>query len=134
MLADLRAAVFEAYGPRCEWPGCSEAGVELAHLTSRGMGGSKTRNVVSNVMVACWLHARITDGLGAGSLPALRRRIDPKTETLEMMDLIGYEGRLLYRRALREGDYAGLAHHRAEALRGHLAQTRPFMIGEEIRP
>lgn len=127
-MKDLRNAVFEAYGPECEWPGCHEAGKELAHLTSRGMGGSKTRDTVSNVMVACWLHARITDGEGAGNHALFSRRIDPGLETLEMMVLVGYPGRLVYAGHRREKDLAGMAWHRAEALREHLERTRPFKI------
>ena len=34
---------------------------ELAHITSRGMGGGTTRNRPSNVFAACSSHARISD-------------------------------------------------------------------------
>ena len=132
-MRNLRIAVFEAYGPLCEWPGCSDPGTELAHLTSRGMGGSKTRDTVENVMVACWLHARITDGEGAGNHALWRRRVDPVDETLAMFDLSGYSNRMgakieVYR-ARKVGDFpSSLAWHRAEALREYLALTRPFAL------
>lgn len=132
-MKDLRTAVFEAYGPLCEWPGCSDPGKELAHLTSRGMGGSKHRDTVPNVMVACWLHARITDGEGAGHRALWSRRVDPVEETLSMFDLVGYSERLGAKReayrARAVGNFAGsLAWHRAEALREHLERTRPFEV------
>lgn len=66
--AQLRQVVFELAGGQCEWPHpqlgrCPRRAVELAHLTSRGMGGSKYRNTISNGMAACRDHARISDGL-----------------------------------------------------------------------
>lgn len=60
-----RRQVHEAAGWRCEWPTpirCSRRSVEVAHLQSKGMGGSKHRDDTGNVMAACEIHARITDG------------------------------------------------------------------------
>lgn len=114
-MKDLRSVVVDAYGPLCEWPGCGRPFEELAHLTSRGMGGSKTRDEVGNVMLACWLHARITDGEGANRVA----QVHPVAETVEMFRRVGYE---------YPNDPNRLAYHRAEALRRYLAETRPFTI------
>lgn len=61
--AELRAVVFEIDGGWCAWPQCVDAADELAHLTSKGMGGSRYRNEVGNAFAACRNHARISDGL-----------------------------------------------------------------------
>lgn len=62
--ATLRELVSE-----CEWPRCQLHGAEVAHLTSRGMGGTPDgrRNTLDNVAWLCTDHARISDGLyGSG--------------------------------------------------------------------
>ena len=88
-MKELRTEVFQRAG-------CVEPAEELAHLHSKGMGGSKTANRPDNAMAACWLDARITDG----HHPAAR------DETVRMFRLVGYEW-----------DWVGsLAWHRAEAL------------------
>jgi len=61
-LTALREEVFERASGRCEWPGCPDPAEELAHLTHRGMGGSKTRNVASNCAALCSRHHDCLDG------------------------------------------------------------------------
>lgn len=68
-LAVLRATVFMRDGG-CMWPGCDrrltdELGVnpiQLAHLTHRGMGGSRERNTPENCVALCLLHHDCLDG------------------------------------------------------------------------
>ena len=65
----LRADVWERAHGRCEWPGCADPATELAHLTHRGMGGSKTRNTPSNCSALCVRHHDCLDGrTGLGTL------------------------------------------------------------------
>jgi hypothetical protein len=75
MRDELRDRVFGLTAGRCEWPSCDRKAVELAHLTSKGMGGSKFRDIVGNVMAACYDHARVSDGLPpvCGGLAARNR-------------------------------------------------------------
>lgn len=72
-MAALREEVFERDGYRCMWPGCSaspgwnpEEGqfnkLEMAHLTHRGMGGSKERNTADNCITLCQIHHDCLDG------------------------------------------------------------------------
>lgn len=66
ILRQLRADVFERDGG-CVWPGCDyeTSGtnpLQLAHLTHRGMGGSKTRNTPENCVTLCAIHHDILDG------------------------------------------------------------------------
>ena len=61
-LSELRAQLIELVGGACEWPGCVDAGAEMAHLTHRGMGGSKKRNTLSNVVWLCMRHHDVLDG------------------------------------------------------------------------
>ncbi len=61
--AQLRARVFAIDNYRCPWPECGQPAVELAHITSKGLGGSKHRNTEGNAFAACRAHARISDGL-----------------------------------------------------------------------
>ncbi len=61
--SELRTEVFIIAGDRCEWPQCGKPAEQLAHLTSKGMGGSKHRDTVENTMAACSNHALISDGL-----------------------------------------------------------------------
>lgn len=99
-IATLRAQTFERAGGYCEWPTCTDRAEELAHLHSKGMGGSRTANRLDNVMAACWLHARITDGHHPAS----------KDETIRMFGRLGYEWNWV----------GSLAWHRAEALANYL--------------
>jgi len=65
--SELRAAVAERSGRRCEWPNgsggrCREVMAELGHIRTRGMGGKHSAaNVLGNVFAACEDHARISD-------------------------------------------------------------------------
>ncbi len=68
-MAVLRAEVWERANSRCEWPGCVELPTELAHLTHRGMGGSRERNTSDNACAMCSRHHDVLDGRTAlGSL------------------------------------------------------------------
>ena len=96
-IAPLRAEVFARARGYCEWPTCVEPASELAHLHSRGMGGSAEADSADNVMAACWLHARITDGHHPAS----------KDETVRMFSRVGYAWEWV----------GSVAWHRAEALR-----------------
>lgn len=63
---ELSAAV-RARDVRCKWPGCpfpygGTNPLECAHLTARGMGGSKTANEVDNAVLLCKQHHDILDG------------------------------------------------------------------------
>jgi len=62
-LSELRARIFDFAHGICEWTACGERATELAHLTSKGAGGSKHRDIEENVFAACPAHARISDGL-----------------------------------------------------------------------
>ena len=61
-MLDLRAAVIARAKGRCEWIGCLDPGEQLAHLTHRGMGGSKTRNTPDNCAWLCVRHHDVLDG------------------------------------------------------------------------
>lgn len=84
----LRERVFELAHGMCEWPGCLEPAVELAHLHSTGMGGRRSADDPSNAMAACKVHARVTDGIGF--IHADGRRVDANRETERMFEYIGY--------------------------------------------
>ena len=58
----LREMVKGRSKERCEWPGCSDPGEHLAHLTHRGMGGSLEANRLSNVAWLCIRHHDCLDG------------------------------------------------------------------------
>ena len=58
----LRKIVFAIARDTCEWPGCTLAATELAHLHSTGHGGRKSGHTIANSMAACSDHARISDG------------------------------------------------------------------------
>jgi len=69
---DLRAALWEIAGGRCEHPvdlgllgnrpeRCPAVAAEMAHIVPRGMGHTGYRDTLNNVMAACPLHARTTD-------------------------------------------------------------------------
>ncbi len=65
----LRSEVYERAQGACEWPGCADPGTELAHLTHRGMGGSKRANTASNCSWLCERHHNCLDGrTGLGTL------------------------------------------------------------------
>lgn len=69
-LSDLRAEVLERDGG-CIWPGCEHhtEPLQLAHLTHRGMGGSKSRNTPDNCVTLCRIHHDCLDGrTGLGTL------------------------------------------------------------------
>jgi len=68
-LRSLRANVFERDGG-CVWPGCDQdSPLVLAHLTHRGMGGSKERNNEDNAVCLCTVHHDCLDGrTGLGTL------------------------------------------------------------------
>lgn len=60
--AQLRAAVRELSGGRCEWflP-CSNAGEELSHIEPRGMGGRSSVDRIGNVAWLCRDHHDLLD-------------------------------------------------------------------------
>ncbi len=99
--SDLRAAVFERDKGMCRWPKCVERADESAHLTSRGMGGSKHRDTLDNACALCWNHARMSDGEhgDGGASQYLRAHLD----------LLGA--------AFLEMEASYIAYERAEALR-----------------
>jgi len=59
-----------AMGSDCEWPDCGERAAEMAHIHPRGMGHKGARDTLDNVMRACSLHARVSDGIGSGPVVA----------------------------------------------------------------
>lgn len=64
---ELRELLVERHGERCQWPTCpsllsSINPLELAHLTHRGMGGSKHANTPDNAALLCRKHHDILDG------------------------------------------------------------------------
>lgn len=73
-LSALRAEVFERAGHRCEWPACEYPinefnRLELAHLSHRGMGGSRSVNTADLCRAFCTYHHDALDGrTGLGNL------------------------------------------------------------------
>jgi predicted restriction endonuclease len=67
-LADLREAAMVRDGWQCRWPGCYRVHsntldpLEMAHLEHRGMGGSRERNTLDNVIILCRYHHALFDG------------------------------------------------------------------------
>lgn len=61
-LSALRSEVFARAHGVCEWPSCSDPAEALAHLTHRGMGGSKYANRPSNASALCNRHHDVLDG------------------------------------------------------------------------
>lgn len=61
-LSALREFVMERARGVCEWPGCTDAGEQLAHLSHRGMGGSREANTLENVAWLCERHHDLLDG------------------------------------------------------------------------
>ena len=58
----LRRAVLERALWVCEWPGCTNRDLQLAHLTHRGMGGNPKANTTTNCAGLCTFHHDILDG------------------------------------------------------------------------
>jgi hypothetical protein len=58
----LHSEVFNRAQGACEWPGCVDPGTMLAHLTHRGMGGSKVANRPDNACLLCERHHDCLDG------------------------------------------------------------------------
>lgn len=61
-LEALHDEVFARARGFCEWPGCGDLAEQLAHLTHRGMGGSKERNTAENCAAMCRRHHDCLDG------------------------------------------------------------------------
>lgn len=61
-VATLREACITRASGRCEWPTCDAYGDHMAHLVSRGMGGSIAADTLSNVAWLCRYHHDILDG------------------------------------------------------------------------
>lgn len=61
-MAALRELVFSRARGMCEWPGCIDLAEELAHLSHRGMGGSRARNTSDNCAALCPRHHDCLDG------------------------------------------------------------------------
>lgn len=76
--SDLRAVVWDISGGRCEHPlrlvvegsdeviavgRCPVPAAQMAHIVPRGMGHTGYRDVLTNVMAACPIHAASTDNL-----------------------------------------------------------------------
>ena len=58
----LRADVVEISGGVCEWPGCNQPMMELAHIHGVGMGGRRSAEVLPNVAGLCRYHHDLLDG------------------------------------------------------------------------
>lgn len=68
-MAALRSEVIERAQGICEWIGCVDPGTELAHLTHRGMGGSKIASTAASTIWMCARHHDCLDGrTGLGTL------------------------------------------------------------------
>ena len=112
---ETRALVIELDGGMCRWPGCGHPATEIAHLHSRGSGGTPDgrRDDPRNLACMCWRHARYSDGetagLGRGAYDAAHYR------------LLGHQ---LARHLLAHPDR--LAWERARALTAHLEATRSW--------
>jgi 5-methylcytosine-specific restriction endonuclease McrA len=61
-LRDLHDGVFDRARGLCEWPYCPDPAEEMAHLTHRGMGGSKLANNPANCAALCKRHHDVLDG------------------------------------------------------------------------
>ena len=79
-MAALREEVFARAQDRCEWPGCADPAEQLAHLTHRGMGGSKTANTPGNTSALCVRHHDVLDGRTA--LGTLRWELNEMLRTV----------------------------------------------------
>jgi hypothetical protein len=61
-LLALHDAVFHRSQGVCEWPYCVDKAEQMAHLTHRGMGGSKLANRLENCAALCVRHHDVLDG------------------------------------------------------------------------
>ncbi len=97
----------------CEWPECERPGAEVAHLRSRGMGGTPDgrRNVLSNVAWLCYDHARMSDG----HQPRQRSPVNVERSYVALLGADVY-GRAVVARTV--------SYERTEALRRHVADVR----------
>ena len=100
--SELRAVLIDAVGA-CEWPQCPDTGgLELAHLVSRGMGGTPDgrRNVLANVALLCHDHARISDGLvGSGGTAQYGEAHRVLFGSRHLLVSFGLDGSLAFERA-----------------------------------
>lgn len=83
-MTDLREDVMERAGGRCEFDGCTYTNqrLEEAHLSAKGMGGSKRRDHIDNLAALCthhhdWLDCRITPNM---------RRLENEMALRSMLD------------------------------------------------
>ena len=62
--SELRIRLVERAAGRCEWGGCINAGVHMAHITGTGAGGDPKglRDVLENVAYLCRYHHDLLDG------------------------------------------------------------------------
>ena len=105
--SELRAQVFERDNNTCIWPQCYAPAAELAHLTSRGMGGSRYRDTMENTAALCWSHSRMSDGeYGDGGAQGYRES-----------HLVLFGARYL------EMDAGVIAYERAETLKALIGET-----------
>lgn len=47
---------FKTDTPLCEIPECGKLAVDIHHIKNRGMGGSKTKDNIENLMALCREH------------------------------------------------------------------------------
>lgn len=86
-LAALHAEVFHR-DQGCVWPGCTyEEPLQLAHLTHRGMGGSKDRNTAANTVCLCTIHHDCLDG--RTGLGILRRELNDMLRSVVGLEWAG---------------------------------------------
>jgi hypothetical protein len=50
----------------CEWPECRSPAVDVHHIVTRGMGGSKKQDVPGNLVAYCRKHHSLTHGMKGG--------------------------------------------------------------------
>lgn len=112
--AQLRAAVRELSGGRCEWflP-CSTAGEELAHIEPRGMGGRASVDRIGNVAWLCRSHHDLLD---------LRRWPDSE-EQRQLAEYLGKDR--------SEVDAIKASRLLRDEMKKHLFSERRFLAGEE---
>ena len=62
--SELRIQVVERAGGMCEWAGCQDPGLHMAHISGSGMGGDPKgiRDVLSNLAWLCKTHHQMLDG------------------------------------------------------------------------
>ena len=61
---ELRAQVVDRAGGMCEWAGCQDPGLHMAHISGSGMGGDPKgiRDTLDNVAWLCVWHHHLLDG------------------------------------------------------------------------